>query len=161
MDTHPTTYARKVKTVYSSSIARRCICPKPANTRFPSMHLCKRTTSATTPSLDPKHWLFLSTRFEQIKCLVNIVNRIISHIKIHLIFIANRIGLQEPSKPRLVHPYFIMVQAQLRQPHLAGVAEAALIGQHLWNTVCVIPVDRYQITVVIRMRDDAPLMVCM
>ena len=80
-------------------------------------------------------------------------------IKIHLILIPNRIGLQKPPKLRIVNPRLVIIKPQLRQVHLPGVGKSYVgvgVARHAKG---IVGVDAVDVAVEVAGGDDGALVV--
>ena len=75
-------------------------------------------------------------------CRISSVDRIVCDVsvEIDLVFISDRIGLQEAAKGRRVEAGFVVIHAEVGLPRLAGILKAAEVIAAR-NTIFVISVD--------------------
>ena len=88
------------------------------------------------------------------------VHRVVADIgvEIHPVVIADRVGLEEAAEPRGIEAGLVMIEAELAQPGLAGILEAARIGRG-GDSIFVVAVDRRRVAGGIANRDDAAALV--
>ncbi len=88
------------------------------------------------------------------------IDRIVSDIgvEVHLVLVADGVGLQEPSHVRIVEPRLVVIERKLRQPCLPRIAERPLVPR-LLPAPGVVGVDLLQRAVVVGVGDDAAALV--
>jgi hypothetical protein len=98
--------------------------------------------------------------YDRLAAWIRRIHRIIADIRIQvdLIVIPDRIDLVEPPEPRVIDAGLVVEQAELAEPHLAGVLEPSPVGRAGVAPV-VVGVDRRHPGAAVAGGDDAALVV--